>query len=880
MIGQTISHYHILEKLGEGGMGVVYKAEDGRLRRTVALKFLPPQVLEDRERFLREAQAAASLNHTNICTVFEVDPEHDFIVMEFIAGGSVRERIAERPLPLGVAIDIAIQVCQGLHAAHDKRVVHRDIKPANLMLTSDGQVKITDFGLAQIGDRTRLTRTGTTLGTAAYMSPEQACGQPTHRQTDMWSLGVVLYEMLTGRLPFRGDSEQAVSSAILHTDPEPVTAQRSGIPLEVDRIIAKLLAKDPSERYPHAEDLLVDLLAVRKKVKSPLSMSAILNARATYWRPVALVVLAGLILAAAALAIPAVRRLLVPEPGARSAIRFSIAPPAGSTLEGSIAVAPDGSRIAMIATTAAGDRMVLVRRLDSMEARTLPGTEGALHPFWSPDGRFLAFFADGKLKRIRVDGGPPQALADVFDARGGSWNRDGVIVFAPNVGDRIYQIHESGGTPEPVTTLEPARQESSHQWPSFLPDGRHFLYLAWSERADGRGVYLGSLDGRTRRRLVGADWFVSYAHGPRQRGYLLFLRGHNLMAQRFDAGRFTLSGEPAVIGEVAWVDLTTPGLAAFSASANGVLAYRSGAARSTQLTWVDRSGRPLGVVTAPGAYRDPWLSPDARKVVTGKLDPETGTYDVWLYDLDRETGSRFSFHASDDGFPIWSPEGGRIVFASRRNGPSSLFEKASGGAGIDSPLLSAEASTYPTDWSPDGRQILFAKWDPKTKWDLWMLPLSGARKPVPCLQNEFDSFQAVAFPGSGPTQYWIAYTSNESGRYEVYVESYPATSAGTGGKWQISRSGGAQPRWSRDGRELFFLAPDRTLMSVPVRTGAAFSAGIPRPLFRMRATGLVDCRNHYVVHPDGQRFLVNALVEEGDASPISVVVNWPGTIGP
>ena len=864
MTGRSISHYQVQEELGQGGMGVVYKAHDTKLERTVALKFLAAHALESPEhkaRFVHEAKAAAALNHPNICTIYEIDHanDHSFIAMEWIEGGSLKDKVDRRPLALSEAVNIAIQVGQGLQAAHTKGIAHRDIKSTNIMTTAGGQVKIMDFGLAQLAERTRITATGTRLGTPAYMSPEQAQAGVVDHRTDVWSLAVVLYEMITGQLPFKGEIEQAVLYSILNDEPEPLTALRSGVPVVLDQVIGKALRKNPDERYQHIDEMLVDLRAVQKRLESRLPevesrLVSVAKSPRLLWLLSASSVLVAIILAVLYFGQTSVQ--LRPA-------RFVIPPPEGTTLSGSIAVSPDGKQLSFAATGRDGITALWVRPFASLDAYKLPETEGAAHPFWSPDNRFVGFFAGRKLKKIRVEGGPPQILCEVFDARGGTWNRDGVIVFSPNVGSPLYRIDSNGGAPVPVTALDQDRQESSHQWPQFLQDGRHFLYLVSSDQAPARGIYFGSLDSTEKKRLLESDRSVAFTKGEGDLGYLLFLRGRTLMAHLFDKGAQGIVGEAFPVAYELWYDGTTPGLAAFSVSDDGVLAFRSGGVRNTQLRWFDRAGNPLEIVGPPGTYRDPSLAPDEETVAVARMDPETGTHDVWLFELSRGTVSRLTFYPGEETTPIWAPDGGQIAFSSNQDGQPNLYLKAASGSQSEEELLPSDVSKYPTDWSAHGNYLVFAKWDPKTSWDLWLLPAEGDREPLVYLRSDFDAFQAQFSPDGR----WIAYTSNESGEYQVYVQPFPMREE----KRQISTSGGAQPQWRRDGTELFYLARDGTLMAVDVKSGARFEPGLPKPLFRTQVTGLTNARNHYVSSADGQRFLVNTIIEEGASSPIRVL---------
>jgi len=873
--------YEIVNWVGAGGMGEVYRARDTRLDRIVAIKVLPARVAdrpEVRQRFEREARAVASLNHPHICSLHDIGWEAGapFLVMEFLEGETLSVRLARGLLPAPDALRYSLEIADALDEAHRHGIVHRDLKPGNIMLTKSG-AKLLDFGLAKLQETRPLARSvensavpttsfsltgeGELVGTLRYMAPEQIERGNADARTDIFAFGSIVSEMMTGRRTFQGASTATLVAAILERDPPSISEVRPEAPPLLDQIVQKCLAKNPDDRWQSARDLLHGLRWVaesRREKEAPRRR----RLEVLPWAVAALCLFAAL-----ALGVVGLRA----RPGEAPTVRFPVHPPGESRLVGSIAVSPDGRQIAFATTTPQGSTALWVRPLDSLAARALAGTEGGRYPFWSPDNEFLGFIAEGQLKKINVNGGPPVSLSGVFDARGGTWNREGVIVYSPNFGDRLYRIDASGGKPTPVTTLDASLQHSSHQWPQFLPDGRHFLFLVWSALPEASGTYVGSLDSKESRRLFGADRSVAFARGPGRVGQLLFLRGATLMGQEFDPDALRLSGEAFPIADPIWYDGINPGLTAFSVSENGVLAYRSGGVRNTQLTWFDRNGRRVGSVGPMGAHRDLWLSPDDRQVAISSMDLQTGTHDIWLFELSRGTATRFTFHAADETTPLWSPDGKSIVFTSSRDGPSNLYQKGASGTRVEEPLLVSSVSKYPTDWSSDHRHVLFANWDSRTKWDVWSLPLAsqttGAEpQPVPYLQTEFDTFQA----GFSPDGRWVAYTSNESKRYEVYVQPFPAGS----GRWQISTEGGAQPQWSRSGRELFYLAPDRKLMAVPIRSGASFEPGSPRALFQTEVTGLVDARNHYVVAADGERFLVNTVVEEPRSAPINVVVNW------
>jgi Tol biopolymer transport system component len=893
MVGRTVGQYNILEMVGSGGMGDVYKALDSRLGRTVAFKVLKIGLAREatlRQRFDREAKIISGLSHPHICSCFDIGEVDDtaFLAMEYVDGQTLADHLHRGPLPFEQLMRYAIQIASALDEAHRRGIVHRDLKPSNIMLTGQKgrlSVKVLDFGLAKVvdlgieaginPDGTTLTETltgrGQLLGTPKYMAPEQLEGREVDARTDIFAFGTILYEMATGKRAFDGKTPASVIASILGSEVPPLPAPK---PSEggcmavqaLDRVIHFCLAKDPDNRWQSVRDLMSELEWIRDCRASFDAADRERRRRPSEWLAWVLAAcgvvagIAGLSYHVATSAPPA------------ATVRFQVLPPQGRALEGSIAVSPDGTKLAFASIGIDGTTSLWVRDLEALAARQLPGTEGALHPFWAPNGRSLGFFAAGKLKTIRVAEGPPHVLCDVFHPRGGSWSSQGFIVFAPNVGDHLYRVPDSGGTPEPATELNGNRMESSHQWPHFLPDGRRFLYLTWSEQPESRGIYVAEVGSKSGSRLLASDWGASFAPLSGEEGYLLFVRDRSLMAQPFHAGNLRLSGEASAVGEALWRDETTPGSAAFSASGNGVLAFRSGGVRRTQLTWFDRGGKRLGAVGPPGAYDDPSLAPDAGRVAASCINPQTGTHDIWLLEESRDVTSRFTFHASDEKFPLWSPDGRAVIFSASREGPPGIYSRPAGGSGQEALVLKSGSSNYPTDWSADGAYIIYATWDLKTRWDLWVSPRQGDQKPVPYLQNEFDSFQAVFSRGGDGRPRWVAYTSDESGRYEVYVQ--PFQQAGAEGKWQVSAAGGAQPQWGGSGTEIFYLAPDRYIMALPVKTSPRFEPGAPRRLFQVPVTGLVDSRNHFTATRDGQRFLVSVIDEQESPSPVVVALNW------
>ena len=890
--GTRLGRYEVRSQLGAGGMGEVYLARDPKLGRDVAIKVLPAEFSADAERlrrFEQEAQAAGALNHPNVLSIYDVETHEGapYVVSELLEGETLRELLGGAALPARKAIDYALQVARGLAAAHERGIIHRDLKPENLFVTRDGRVKILDFGLAKLtepdGDRARTdlptrrinTDSGAVMGTVGYMSPEQLRGRPVDPRTDIFSFGAVLYEMLSGRRAFHRDSAADTISAILKEDPPELSQTDKNINPALDRVVRRCLEKNREERFHSASDLAFALEALSGSQGSGAT-TTVAPAEASESTPgrklrerLGWIAAALFLVSTLALAALYFRRA---EPRAET-MRFTIPAPEKGAFGDALALSPDGRRLAFVVTGGAGATSLWVRALDSTAARELPGTEGAAFPFWSPDGRFIGFFAGNKLKKIDASGGPAQVLADAsVEARGGSWGVDGTILFAPTFTSQLYKVPAAGGAAaEPATELGGARKQTSHRWPWFLPDGRHFLYFARAAQKEAEGIYVGSLDAKEGKFLLNTDLLAAYVPAARGggAGHLLFMRDRTLVAQPFDVEKRQLSGEPVIVAEGV---LTYPGeggptaYAAFSASANGHLSYLSGDASQVQMGWYDRAGNPLGPVTSPGMYSEPWLSPDGKRVAAGRADLQSN--DIWLLDVARGTMTRFTFDPATEASPVWSPDGSRIAFASMRGGKFGIYQKISSGAGSDELLLQTDHNSFPDSWSSDGRFILYETENPKTRFDLNVLPLTGDRQPFAFLNSEFNETHAQFSPDGR----WVAYVSDESGRAEVYVQSFPVS----GGKWQVSTGGGDQPQWRRDGRELFYIAPDKKLMAVQVTAGASFESGAPAALFatRVPATGLTDNRNHYVPGPDGQRFLVNNLVEEGNTQPITLVLNW------
>ncbi len=810
----------------------------------------------------------------------------DYLVMEFLEGETLAARLVKGALPAEQVLRYGIEIADALDKAHRQGIAHRDLKPGNVMLTKSG-VKLLDFGLAKFAvpasltsglsvlptqAAENLTAEGTILGTFQYMAPEQLEGKEADARTDIFAFGAVLYEMATGQKAFSGKSQASLIGAILHTEPPPISTVQPMAPPALDRLVRTCLAKDPEERWQTAHDVMLQLkwiaeggsqvgvpapVAVRRKSRERLAWSV------------------AAVLAALAIALVfAVAHYRITATGTRP-VRALVLPPEKSAFKsvgvgGPVAVSPDGRRLAFVAATSDGKSLLYVRTLEALTAQALPGTEGASYPFWSPDSRFVGFFADAKLKKIEATAGPALALCDAQEARGGTWGEEGVILFAKRYSP-IYRVSASGGVAVEVTKLDAARQEVTHRWPQFLPDGRHFLYLASPTGSENEknAVFLASLDGTEKRLLLPVFSNVAYASG-----HLLFVREGTLMAQPFDVRRRRLSGDSFPVVEGIQYDPVFA-RAVFSVSNNGVLAYQGGTAQTrSRLVWCDRSGKPLDSIGEPDVHFRPRLSPDGRRIAVTIYETRSGNYDIWIYEAARGIKTRFTFDPARDLFPVWSPDGRSIVFASERKGPKlgfgsvgtgDLYQKNSDGTGSEELLLQSADDKSPTSFSPDGRFLAYHTGSRvgKTKSGVWILPLSGDRKPFPFLQTQFNDYGADFSPDGR----WIAYASDESGRPEIYVTRFP----GPAGKWQVSTNGGIDPRWRRDGKELFFVRPaPLQLMAAEVKTGSSFESGAPRALFPLRSfIGTL-----YDASGDGQRILVNMPTEEETSSPITLVLNW------
>jgi serine/threonine protein kinase/Tol biopolymer transport system component len=877
--------YVIENLLGTGGMGEVYRATDARLHRTVAIKVLPEHVAGSasrRERLAREARAVAGLAHPHIRALYDVGEQDglQFLVMEYLDGETLAQRLTRGAVSFNDVLRYAIEIADALDHAHRQGIIHRDLKPANVMLTGSG-TKLLDFGLAKLQTvepttvfpaETSVTKTdsltedGVTVGTVQYMSPEQLEGRRLDQRTDVFAFGAVIYEMATGHRAFVGTSKASLIAAILEHDPPPISVALGagsgpGVPSPLlNRIVSKCLAKNPDERWQTASDLKEALTWMAEHASQPEGATILRRPRQpssrVAWLAASILLIAGVI---------AVTLMKERDPTRSSAgpIRWLLPAPEGTTFDPAaqfLAVSPDGTHLAFIASSGGGRNALWVRALEAVVPRKL--ADVASQPFWSPDSRFIAFNDDGTIKKVDIVTGLVEPLAAAFYTSG-SWSRDGTLLISIHAGERrhgprrLYMIAASGGTLAAATTLDSARGETAHTLPSFLPDGRHYLFSASKDPPRDGMLYVGSLVSPDRVPL-----FEDHSRAVYASGYLMFARDQNLLAQPFDLTTLRLAGEPAVLAENVERSSVSQ-VATFSVSQTGVLAYRP--ASQNELVWFDRSGRSLGSIGEPGHYANPALSPDDQRVAVSRHDPTAAQSDVWLIDLKRRLPSKFTFAETSEGMPLWSPDGNRLAY---RSG-SYLVMKAATGAGPEERLVdNLSSSDTPLAWSPDGRMLIYTTFDSRTSTSLWMLPLEGDRKRLPVPNTGDIQVQAQISPDG----HWLAYVSTEGGRYDVYVRPFPSGD----GKWLISPSGGLEPSWRRDGKELFYLAPDGSLMAVTVTTKTTFEPSPPDRLFETKMStvrNVAFTRNQYVASADGQRFLISQPT--GTPASIVVVVNWP-----
>ena len=876
--GTRFGPYEVISAAGAGGMGEVYRAKDTRLDRTVAVKVLPSELAQDpekRQRFEREARSIATLSHPHICTLHDIGHQDgvDYLVLEYLEGETLQKKLEKGSLPIQDVLRYAIDLAGALDKAHRQGIIHRDIKPANIMLTKSG-VKLMDFGLAKLNPETapianeqteitsdkKLTAEGTIMGTFQYMAPEQLEGREADARTDIFAFGEVLHEMATGRPAFNGKTRASLIAAILSVDPKPITELAPASPPSLDRIVKRCLAKDPDDRWQTACDLGAELRWVCESGgltggTPPLAAARKLRETLAWLISCALLV---------ALIVGAIwwRSSKPPE----QTMQFNAPLPFPAD---DIVIAPNGRTVAVVGySESARKNAIWIYELGSPGARSLADTAGASYPFWSADSQFLAFFADGKLKKLELSGGSVQAVCDAPSGRGGTWNKDGVIVFTPDasVGGGLYRVSASGGNPTQISNPDGKRAEHSHRWPVFLPDGKHFLYLAtnFSGQKGVDAIFVGSLDSSEKRFVVEATANAAYA-AP---GYLLFYRDKTLLAQRFDQKRFVLTGEPKVILKDIqyWPQVAR---AMFAVSDNGLLvAQPGGGVALSQPVWFDRKGNEVGTLGKPDVYVNVALAPNGKSVAVDKLDTASQyiKIDVWIYELRLQSAKQLTFGLGFHGVPTWSPDATRLVFGSNPQFHFDLYMKNSDGSQDEKRIVQDDFDKFPTDWSGDGKYILYNR-----ATDLWFVTLPEQENRL------FLKAESVLSNGQfSPDGKWVTYASNESGKWEIYVTSFPVAR----GKWRVSTSGGEQPRWRGDGKELFYLSSDGKMMAVPVTIGAKFDSGTPLVLFPATPRQLTSRTDLFVydVSRDGQRFLINTPVKQTDTAPMTVVLNWPAKL--
>ena len=886
--GTKLGPYEILSPLGAGGMGEVYKARDARLERTVAVKVLPPHLSsspELRQRFEREAKTISQISHPHICALYDVnrEGETEYLVMEYLEGETLADRLSRGPLPAEQLLRFGMEIADALDKAHRQGIVHRDLKPGNVMLTKSG-VKLLDFGLAkfQAGGREAaasgvsriatemqgshpLTERGTVLGTFQYMAPEQLEGKDADARSDIFSFGAVLYEMATGKKAFSGTSQASLIGAILRDDPPAISEISPMTPPALNRVVKTCLAKDPEDRFQTAHDARLQLQWVAEG-GSQAGLPAPVVARRKTREKLAWAVAAAAIVGAGLATYGYLRR------APRAAVRVGayVLPAEKSELQlldagsGSLTVSPDGRLVTFAAKDADGKISLWLRPTGELAAKPIHGTQGATFPFWSPDSRLLAFFADGKLQKVDVSGAPPLPVCDAANGRSGSWNREGVILFSADTTSGLVQVPAAGGAPKPATTLDTARGETTHRWAAFLPDGRHFLYMAGAHSAgtksESNAIYVGALDSSERTLLLQARSNVVYASG-----YLLYMRERILLAQRFDTGSRRLVGEAVPVAEGVQYD---PAYfrGVFAASEDGVLVYALGATGSavSRLLWVDRAGKPLGEPFGePAEYSSLSIAPDGKRIAAWINDPSTGAGSIWLID-GRGGRTRFTFGDLAES-PVWSPDGSRIAFERLdKKGSNKVSVKAASGSGEEEVVFQGERPATPLSWSPDGRHLavqLHQRSGVTTGTDIWMVPLAGDQKPFPFLAGELNEIGALFSPDGK----WVLFLSNESGRNELYVVPFP----GPGGKYQISTGGAQGGTFSKGGREILYGTLQGEAVAVEVNAGpSGLEVGPPKTLFRIPPVSAIAAT------PDGERVLMAALPQVAGATRVALMTNW------
>ena len=915
MVGETILHYKILEKLGEGGMGEVYKAQDTKLDRFVALKFLPVTLTaseDDKSRFVQEAKTASAMNHPNVCTIFDIQ-EHEgrlFIVMEFVDGKTLRD--AKDSLSDKRKLEIGIQAAEGLAAAHEKGIVHRDIKPENIMIRKDGIVQIMDFGLAKLysaGNVSRLTKAGTTVGTIGYMSPEQIQGQEVDHRSDIFSLGVVLYEMFAGESPFKGVHETAIMYEIVNVEAPPISTVKTEFDPQLDGLILECLEKDKDDRIQSAKELSKNLRKIKRvssgsrvskvyavqsgsRTKTDTNLSGplvyedvplrklirnIVYNRTILWSSVIVLFLSTVFLLVK----------MFGTGGQSAAGMFSLTatinPPQQNIFSftvnqiegGHIAVSPDGTMLAFVAEDSTGKCFLWVRQLDAIAAQQLTGTGNAYLPFWSYDSRYIGYFADGKLKKILASGGPSVTICktvDVNSARGGSWNKNDEIVFAPDQYGGIFKVSGSGGEPKQVTYIDSTRGESTHRWPCFLPDGDHFLYYSRnssSSSSDSDAVFISSLEGGAERKLFTVHSNIQYADNA-----ILYIQDNTLMSRPFEPDNLTLNGDPLPIEEnIMFSQRFNHGV--FSASRNGVLIYQKGnILKGTKLAWYDEKGTLEKTMGNIDDYQGARLSPDGKKIALEIRDDNARNNDIWIYDIARNINSRFTFSTASDVSPRWSPDGKWIAFASDRTGSNDeVYLKLSNGTGNIIQLTNTKHNKNVAGWSPDGKYLsYYGVTNPTTNYDVYLLPVpfpidTVKNKPTPLFQTQFLEFGVIFSPDGK----WIVFGTNETGRLQLYISPFPSISSG---KWQLSTLSPipAYLGWSSDGKSLYFGDENNRVARVSLSTkGSAINIGNTKEVMDFPSYGRAKFAG---VSKDQKHFLFIIPNQTAEMPPLTIETNW------
>jgi Tol biopolymer transport system component len=875
--GTKLGPYEIQSPLGAGGMGEVYRAKDTRLDRTVAVKILPSHLsdnLDARQRFDREARAISSLNHPNICTLHDVGHQDgiDFLVMEFLEGETLADRLLKGPLPTELVLKYGIEICEGLERAHKSGVVHRDLKPGNVMLTKTG-AKLMDFGLAKAtpggpapassltmtSAEQPLTAQGTIVGTFQYMSPEQTEGKDADARSDIFAMGALLYEMVTGKRAFTGKSQASIVAAILASEPPAISTVQPMTPPALAQVVKTCLAKDPEERFQTVHDLKLQLRWIAEASSSQLAAPAQVRARRVVQKRTLVVAAAvGWILAIAALAVYLASRAQLED--ARRPMTASWLAPKDMEFTissgGAPALSPDGLQLAFL-TGSAPDTKLWVREVTTGTSRPVEGAERPTFPFWSPDSKYIGFFSMGKLKKVASAGGPVQVLCDAPEGRGGSWSSRGLIIFTPNIFESLYKVPEGGGTPEKITDAKPGW---THRNPYFLPDGDHFLFIARDTGGASPvgALYSGSLSGEKPRQILEHASNVQYSDG-----YLLYLRETVLVAQRFDLKSLLLSGDAKPVADKLdyW---NSRDLVGFTA-AHGTLVFRHGSLQKTQPVWVDSNGKDLSQFGEPGLYSSPKPSRDGNIVGLVRTDPDTGKGDIWVADTKRNTMSRSTFADGTNPQYAFSPDANRIAVTTA-NGMTSagMWIQPTSGSGNKEKLETPPASSTVASWSVDGRYVFLNMQNNATRFDIYYVDLNGDRKLTPFLNSPANENAPVLSPNGK----WLAYDSDESGRLEIYVTAFP----GPGGKWQISNGGGTLASWSADAKHLYYHSGDK-LMSVAIQNIETFEFGAPTQL-------PIHLNEFAAVGPvaPGERFPALKPLSGGESNPQQVILNWTGTL--